>query len=415
MNAWGDHLSPIVYLFVPFFWVAPGPAVLLVGQSIALALGALAVFAIARLRLSDERMAAAFAILYLLNPSLQGINVRDFHAAALAIPLLLAAVFFAETCRWWLLASALVLVLMCREDAALAVAGLGAWLALGRRRFILGGAVLVSAIALLAVEVRWIIPHYRGEPYPHLARYAHLGDSLGGIVAGLLLHPLAALRTLLTGRRLEYALAMLAPFGFLPVVGGGDLVGALPALAQDLLGSDPVLYNYRTQYQAFVLPFLVLAAVGGYARLARRLSPRQARLALGFGLVASLALGSSIANNLSIPRWWPARDQRAATTLLALIPPEASVSVQERYVPHLSLRSYVFVFPTAIDRSEYVLLNQQSYPWRDLPNARMEREGTRVTIAPGDGRRYAYVIAGEASPHLLLRRLPAADGSAGSS
>jgi hypothetical protein len=38
MHAWGDHLSPIMYLFVPAFWLAPGPVVLLVGQSVALAL-----------------------------------------------------------------------------------------------------------------------------------------------------------------------------------------------------------------------------------------------------------------------------------------------------------------------------------------------------------------------------------------
>ncbi|HUG35641.1 MAG TPA: DUF2079 domain-containing protein, partial [Candidatus Limnocylindrales bacterium] len=40
MHAWGDHLSPIMYLVAPLFWVAPGATVLLLVQSIALALGA---------------------------------------------------------------------------------------------------------------------------------------------------------------------------------------------------------------------------------------------------------------------------------------------------------------------------------------------------------------------------------------
>src|SRR3989442_5403832 len=34
-----------------------------------------------------------------------------------------------------------------------------------------------------------------------------------------------------------------------------------------LLSCDPVLFNYRSQYQSFVLPFFVLASVDGYARL----------------------------------------------------------------------------------------------------------------------------------------------------
>jgi hypothetical protein len=48
MHAWGDHLSPIMYLFVPAYWIAPGPVVLLVAQSVALALGGFAVFGLAR-------------------------------------------------------------------------------------------------------------------------------------------------------------------------------------------------------------------------------------------------------------------------------------------------------------------------------------------------------------------------------
>src|SRR5262249_10021357 len=70
MSAWGDPLSPIMYLLAPVFWVWPGAAVLLVVQSAALALGAWPVFAIARRRLADPRAAAALAVLYLLNPSL---------------------------------------------------------------------------------------------------------------------------------------------------------------------------------------------------------------------------------------------------------------------------------------------------------------------------------------------------------
>lgn len=305
MSAWGDHLSPIVYVFVPFFRLVPDPAVLLVGQSVALALGAVAVFGIARRRLGDERPAAAFAVLYLMNPSLHGINVRDFHAAALAIPLLLAAILFADAERWWLFGVAALLVLACREDAALAVLGLGVWLALGRRRFIGGGLVALAAVAVLAGDIYWIIPHFREHPYPHFGRYARLGSSLAGIVSGILLHPLDVLASLLTLRRLIYAFAMLAPLAFLPVLGGWDVMGAAPALAQNLLSSDPTPYNYRTQYQAFVLPFLVLAAVGGYARLAARTSGRLPRAVVIVAMLASLALGSSTVNDLAVTRWWP--------------------------------------------------------------------------------------------------------------
>src|SRR5258708_22010009 len=146
-------------------------------------------------------------------------------------------------------------------------------MALARRRWAPGAIAAVGALAVLAIDVRFIVPGCRGEPYSHFGRYPQLGDSLGAIVATIALHPFHTLGTLITADRMLYLAAMLAPLGLLPLLGGGDLVGVLPALAQNLLSVDPVLYDYRAQYQAFVLPFLVLAAIGGYATL----DPRQPR------------------------------------------------------------------------------------------------------------------------------------------
>jgi hypothetical protein len=257
MHAWDDHLSPIVYLFVPAFWLMPRPTVLLVGQSVLLALGALPVFGIARHRFQDERPAAALAILYLLNPSLHGMNVRDFHAAALAIPLLLAAIYFAEVGRPGLFVVAAVLTLACREDAALPVMGLGVWLALSRRRWLAGGATALGALTLLVAGIRWIIPSFRHEPYVHLWRYAHLGQFLGEII---LTHPVRTVGGLLTAGascilwRCWHCLACCRSWAR----------GIGLARCQ----RSPRTCNHRTQYQAFVLPFLILATIAGYSRLA---------------------------------------------------------------------------------------------------------------------------------------------------
>jgi uncharacterized membrane protein len=393
-----------MYLFVPAYWIVPGPVVLLVAQSVALALGGITVFGLARARLGDERPAAAFALLYLVNPSLHGINVRDFHAAALAIPLLLAAFWAVEAGRPWLALLPAALTLLCREDAALPVIGLGAWMAAAHRRWLAGAVAATAALAVLVVDVRWIIPAYRGEPYSHLGRYAHLGGSLTEIVTNAVLHPLRTLGTLLTAGRAVYLAAMLAPLAFLPLLGGWDLVGVLPALAQNLLSSDRVLYGFRAQYQAFVLPFLVLAAVGGYARLAKRRPGSWPAAVLVVAAVASLTLASRTVNNLAIARFWPPPEQRAAYRVLSRVPPAAAVSAQDPYVPHLSLRPLVFVFPVGIEKSDYVLLNLDSYPWRNLPGVTLVRDGASVTIvAGGVGRRYA--VAAQGGPHLLLRRL----------
>lgn len=406
MHAWGDHFSPILYLLAPLFLVAPGAATLLVFQSVALSLGALAVFGIAARRLGDERPAAVFAILYLLNPSLQSINVRDFHTAALAIPLLLAAIYFAEAERPWLFAASVLLTLATREDAAIPVVGLGIWLALSKRRVLWGAATAGCAFALLLVDTRSLMPYFRGAPYPHLGRYAHLGRSVPGILAGALLHPFRVLAALVTGKRLVYLGALFVPLAFLPLLAPGVLLGLAPSLLENLLGQDPILFDYRTQYQSFVLPFLFTAAIAGYDRAALRRPGPWPKGVLVVALMASLVLSSRTVNNFSVERFWPKPEQRQAWEAIAEVPAGAAVSAQDRYVAHLALRPLVFVFPEQLEKSEYLLVNVPSYPWRSNPGVTMARDGDTVTITNGAaGPAYRYRVAAEKGPHLLLRRL----------
>jgi uncharacterized membrane protein len=406
MHAWGDHFSPILYLLVPLFWVVPGAVALLVFQSAALALGALAVFGIAARRLGDESPAAVFAILYLLNPSLHGINVRDFHAAALAIPLLLAAMYFAEAERPWLFGACVLLTLATREDAAIPVVGIGIWLAVAKRRPLWGAATAAGAFALLLVDTRWLIPHFRGAPYPHLGRYAHLGRSVPEIVAALLLHPFHALARLEGGRRLVYLGALFAPLAFLPLLAPGVLLGLSPSLFQNLLGRDPILFDHRTQYQSFVLPFLFAAAVAGYDRVALRRPGPWPKGVLVVALMASLVLSSRTVNDFSFERFWPKPEHRDAWAVISRVPASAAVSAQDRYVAHLSLRPLVFVFPVEIERADHLLVNASSYPWPADPGVTMTRDGDTVTITNGaGGPTYRYRVAAEKGPHLLLRRL----------
>ena len=47
-------------------------------------------------------------------------------------------------------------------------------------------------------------------------------------------HPLRTLATVLTADRAVYLAALLAPLALLPLLGGWDLLGVVPALAQNL-------------------------------------------------------------------------------------------------------------------------------------------------------------------------------------
>lgn len=359
MHAWGDHFSPVFYVFAPLAWIAPGAATLLIAQTVILAAGALAVYQLGWLRLKDDGLAAALALLYLVNPSMHGVNIRDIHPQAFAIALVPAAALAFDRRRYVLCAVALVLTLAGREDAAVVGAGFGVWMAVARRRRLAGAGVAVASIAVLLIDVTFVMPYFRGEPYPHLGRYAWLGASLGQILFALVLKPWVWLPVVFAPAKLLYLGAMLAPLGFLPLLAPRTLVAVVPPLAMNVLSIDPVLFHHRSQYQSFVLPFLILATVEGCRRL-RAMAPRHKApvspaTVIAVAFAVSVVLASRTVNDLAVTRWLLNPEQRAAYRLMEQIPADVPASVNERFVPHLATRREIHIFPAGVPASEYIL------------------------------------------------------------
>jgi uncharacterized membrane protein len=352
MNAWGDHFSPVLYLMVPLGRVAPGAIGLLVVQTLVLAAGGLAVFGYAARRLGAVPAAGGLALLFLVNPSLHGINIRDIHPQAFAITLIIAAALAFDAGRYAWCAVALALTLACREDATIVVIGFGIWLAVARGRWRLGAVIAVASVLLLAFDLKYVLPLFRGEPYPHLHRYAYPGSSLGEVLLNIVVRPWRWIVVAATGGKLVYLLVMLVSLGFLPLFAPRVLLAVVPGLAMNLLSIDPALINFRSQYQSFVLPFLMLAAIDGYARIR---DWRRAPALLALGLFASVLLTARTANDLMVTRWRLDAEQRAAYSLMRQIPGEMAVSANERLAPHLATRRQIFIYPTGLGISEYVL------------------------------------------------------------
>jgi uncharacterized membrane protein len=382
MHAWGDHFSPVFYLFAPVAWIAPGAAPLLIAQTLVLAAGALAVYQFGWRRVRDAGLAATLAVLYLANPSMHGVNLRDIHPQAFAIALVPAAALAFDRKRYRLCAAALALTLAGREDAAVAGVGFGLWMAVARRRWLPGAAVAAASIAVLLIDVTWVMPSFRGERYPHLGRFAWLGGSVGEILAALLLKPWVWVPVVLAPPKLLYLLAMVAPLGFLPLLAPRALVAVVPPLAMNLLSTDSVLFHHRTQYQSFVLPFLVLAAVEGCQRLVvlRRMkrAPISLDTLLAVGLVVSVVLSARTVNDLAVSRWLLDPSQRAAYEVMAQVPDGVPVSVNERLVPHLATRRQIHIFPAGVPASEYILDLASTAPQVPPAYRMVAREGPWV-------------------------------------
>ncbi len=116
-----DHVEPIFLVIPLVFLIYDGIESLFVIQSIALALGALPIYWIARRRLGNEWTAVIFASLYLLFPALQAANLAEFHAVTFAPAPLMLAFNYGEERAWKRFAFFALVALGVKEDIALLV------------------------------------------------------------------------------------------------------------------------------------------------------------------------------------------------------------------------------------------------------------------------------------------------------
>ena len=191
----GAHFDPLVALLAPLWWLWPSPEMLLVVQAVAVALGAVPVFLLARKHLGTETAGLGLALVYLLYPPTQWLVVDDFHPVALAAPLLLGAIWFLDEDRLLPFALCAGAACLTKEQVGLTVAMLGVWhgVAHGRRY---AGALIGTIGALVAVVATTVIvPHYApGGGSPFEGRYAAVGGSPAGMVQTVISSSLAGAR-----------------------------------------------------------------------------------------------------------------------------------------------------------------------------------------------------------------------------
>lgn len=346
-----SHFDPILVLFAPLWLVWPSPEALLVAQAVALALGALPVFWLARKHLGSEHAGLGFALAYLLFPATQWVALSDFHAVALACPLLLFAFWYLDEDR--LVPFVIFAALACttKEEIPLAVAGLGLWYAVARRRRRVGIVIVVAGAAIAAFALG-VVEHFNDGGGPFAGRYDEVGGSPTGMLRTLASNPLVIARALFDWEGLGYVLALLAPLAFLPLAAPLALLPALPDLALNLLSSTDTQTSIHFQYVAPLVPGLFAAAIFAAARLERPTVKPLVVLVLAANFVlGAIPLWGAIpgGEDLQADAARISDHDRTAERALRLIPGDAVVSASNSLGAHLSGRRRFLSFPIRAD------------------------------------------------------------------
>lgn len=356
----GSHVDPILVAFAPLWWIWPSPGMLLTAQAVAIALGALPVFWLARKYLGSERAALGFALAYLLYPAVEWLALNEFHPVALACPLLLFAFWYLDEDRLVPFAAFAAVAALTKEEIPLVIAGMGAWYALSRRRFRAGGAIALLGVSLAAVSVELVLPHFNdGASSQFYERYGAIGGSLREIIETAFTRPDRLLTAAFDWEGVRYLAELLLPLALLFAAAPLVLVAAIPELGLNLLSATDTQTSIHHHYTAGLIPPLIAASVLGAGRLARGDARRGVALA---GLAVVVALGANYRLG-AFPLWrglpgagsyqasaaHVSAHDRVAERALRLIPEGDVVSATNSLGSHLSARRRFLSFPYVQD------------------------------------------------------------------
>jgi uncharacterized membrane protein len=359
------HVDPILVVFAPLWWIWPSPSLLLTSQALAVALGALPLFWLARKHTDSERAALGFSLAYLLFPATEWMTLNEFHPVALACPLLLFAIWYLDENRLLPFALFAALAALTREEVPLVIAGLGIWYAIGRRRWLAGGTIAAAGIAATAIAIQVVIPHFNhGSGSSFYGRYDAVGGSAAGIVRKAFTDPERLLSVAFDHRGAHYLLDLLLPIAGLALLAPLLLVALVPELALNLLSSVDAQRSIHYHYVAAEIPILFAAAAIGARRLGR-----------WTGAAATVVVLAAIVGNYRlgpIPIWrfvpggqtlqatsaQVTRHDRIAARELKLIPAGAPVTATNALGAHLSERRRIFSFPY-LRGAAWVIVDEQ--------------------------------------------------------
>lgn len=359
------HADFFLIFLTPFYFIWSDPKMLLLIQTLLLSMGAIFVYLLAKDIVKNKPIALLFAVLYLLNPSVQRSNLYDFHAVTLAAPLLLGAFYYLRNKNYLPFAIFSLLAGTTKEQVWIIIGLLGGYIAQMQKKKVIGSILFFICVAFSYFLISYAIPQALGSNHFALSYYSDFGDKPFTVIKNIVLSPLKTLSTLLLPDRIEYFKQLFMPVGFLSFFAPLYLIFAVPDLLIYSLSSNAQLHQIYYQYTATITPFIFISAIYGFYFLTLRY-PRIQKVVI-ICLVTSAALSLYLYSPLPGMRE-PNIDMLASSVtnkeeidrFLNTIPKQYSVAASNNIGSHLSQRQNIYTIPLGVDRADVIVLMPDS-------------------------------------------------------
>lgn len=411
------HVSPVMQLWAPLYWIAPGPETLITAQGVWLVSGAIPAYRLATHGLGGDGwarwVAASLALAYLMHPSLHGVSMFDAHALVLSAPLVLWSLDALHRRQWRRYAVFVTLLVFVREDVPFVAMGIGLHAALTLRERTVGALTFGGALVGLLIMKLGLMTHpdlfmpNTEESYRYANRFNHVipDPETGGatdIAITVLGNPGFVVQHALSRAKLTHLAILAVPCLGLCFVQRRAWLPMAFGLSFALLGSGAALHDPYLHYTVFLFPAMIAAAAEGARVLLRRWQARATdepgRAAVRRRGAVGLALAIAVAAVLSADLFGALTDSQRFTAgyvgivreqsepsrerlawvraQVERIGPHASVAASDSLGPHVSTRERAYHFPHRTE-ADWLLLRESDLSKKDRAVLRTVVQGGR--------------------------------------
>lgn len=358
-----DHREWMLAVLASLYWIVPHPITILVLQTLVIASGAIPLFLLARNILHDmhPRWSIAASLVYLVNPTLQQMNLYEFHMYPFVIPLVL----------WWWLAVVrgklgaavllFLLILLVRDDASVVMFGAGLLLLFfpqknfpPRRQRILGATIIIMSVVWL-IGMGAFGEHLSPYATPkYFAYYDWAGSTTREVIQTIITQPGKTIHTMFFDDHVPTMVLVFANVGFLALAGGQYLLPLLGPLLLYLLTDAKLASSLLTMHHgASFLPWLFIASLYGFRNIAQKIhmhAYRPGQLPLDTLFFAAI-IGTLIFQSFLLGPWPMLHkifflqnivNPAQLRTIMRDIPPNAAVLSTSRFYPFLAHREKIY-------------------------------------------------------------------------
>lgn len=358
MPVWADHFEPILFFFVPVYWLIKNAEVLFSLQALIAISGAIPLYRVAQKTLRSRSLAVSLSFSYLLFGGMQFGYAYGFHPIVLFPTVFFWTYYFYSFHKQKSYYLFVLLSLFVKEEAAFIIVFWALYLFFikhDRSRALATGSMGVLWGALCFFVVFSYFNH--GGGFHHFGQYANAFTN-----------PYRFLLSLVSpSYKIDMLFHSFGSFGFLLFLFPPAFLLVFPSLMEKLL-SDNIAGASGAHYSTAITAVILVATIETLFAVMSKLFPHKRNVVSIF--IAAYLLYVSVSANLIYgyvgyspffvenKTAIPDQNIQFLSTVISQIPNSATVTAQYQIVPRLPLYyAHLYPFPRKHETSDYVILD----------------------------------------------------------